>query len=45
MSTKELLEYYYKGFAEKSNWESVISDDFHYTGGDMKKTEPLDWKT
>ncbi|MEP6677526.1 MAG: nuclear transport factor 2 family protein [Ferruginibacter sp.] len=40
-STKQLLEFYYKGFAEKSNWESVIADDFHYIGGDMTKTEPV----
>lgn len=40
-STKLLLETYYKDFAQKSNWESVIADDFHYTGGDMTKTEPL----
>jgi len=38
---KELLETYYKGFAEKANWESVIADDFRYVGGDMTKTEPL----
>lgn len=38
---KELLEIYYKGFAEKANWESVIADDFQYVGGDMTKTEPL----
>jgi len=38
---KELLEKYYKGFAAKANWESVIADDFQYTGGDMTKTEPL----
>jgi ketosteroid isomerase-like protein len=35
MTTKELLEIYYKGFAQKSGWESVISDDFKFTGGDM----------
>jgi len=40
-SIQELLEIYYKGFAEKANWESVIADDFHYVGGDMTKTEPL----
>jgi len=40
-SMKELLEIYYKGFAEKANWESVIADDFQYVGGDMTKTEPL----
>lgn len=45
MNTKELLEKYYKGFAEKSNWESTIADDFRYTGGDMTKTEPLNGKT
>src|SRR4029078_4859037 len=38
---KELLEIYYKGFAEKANWENVIADDFQYVGGDMTKTEPL----
>lgn len=40
-TTKQLLEIYYKGFAEKANWESVIADDFEYIGGDMTKTEPL----
>ncbi|CAN5770755.1 hypothetical protein BH11BAC7_BH11BAC7_27040 [soil metagenome] len=40
-STKELLEFYYKGFAEKSNWESVIADDFQYVGGDMNNTVPV----
>ena len=40
-SMQQLLETYYKGFAEKSNWDSVIADDFRYTGGDMTKTEPL----
>ncbi len=38
---KELLETYYKGFAQKKNWEYVISDDFRYTGGDMTNTTPL----
>ena len=41
MTTKELLESYYKGFAQKSNWESVLSDDFKFIGGDMTKTTPL----
>ena len=40
-SIQQLLETYYKCFAEKSNWDSVIADDFQYTGGDMTKTEPL----
>lgn len=35
MKTKELLEIYYKGFAQKKDWESVLSDDFKFTGGDM----------
>lgn len=39
-STKQLLETYYKGFAQKEGWESVISDDFKYIGGDMTKTAP-----
>jgi ketosteroid isomerase-like protein len=34
-TTRQLLEIYYKGFAEKANWESVIADDFEYVGGDM----------
>lgn len=38
---KELLEIYYKEFASKANWESVIAEDFQYIGGDMIKTEPL----
>jgi ketosteroid isomerase-like protein len=37
LSTKELLERYYNGFAKKQGWEQVISDDFKYTGGDMTK--------
>ena len=41
MTTKELLDIYYKGFAEKSNWDSVIADDFQYIGGDMTRTEPI----
>ncbi len=41
MTTKELLDKYYKGFAEKKGWESVIADDFKFTGGDMTKTNPI----
>ena len=41
MTTKELLDVYYKGFAEKANWESVIADDFQFIGGDMTKTKPI----
>ncbi|MFZ0452129.1 MAG: nuclear transport factor 2 family protein [Ignavibacteriaceae bacterium] len=41
MNTKELLDIYYKGFAEKSGWEDVIAEDFEFTGGDMTKTIPL----
>jgi len=41
MSTKELLEIYYKGFAKKSGWESVIADDFKFVGGDMTKRKPI----
>ena len=41
MTTKELLEIYYKGFAEKANWESLIAENFQYVGGDMTKSEPL----
>ena len=41
MTTKEILETYYKGFAQKQGWETVISDDFKFIGGDMTKTEPI----
>jgi ketosteroid isomerase-like protein len=39
--TRQLLEIYYKGFAEKSNWESVIADNFEYVGGDMNNKQPV----
>jgi len=35
MTTRELLEIYYKGLAQKKDWDSVISDDFKFVGGDM----------
>jgi ketosteroid isomerase-like protein len=41
METKQLLEIYYKGFAQKHGWETVISDNFKFVGGDMTKTEPI----
>src|SRR5215213_10918181 len=41
MKTKELLDTYYKGFAQKQGWEKVIADDFHFIGGDMTKPEPV----
>jgi ketosteroid isomerase-like protein len=41
VSTKQLLETYYKGFAEKANWEDTIADDFQYVGGDMNNTKPV----
>ena len=41
MTTKELLDIYYKGFAEKANWEDVIAGDFQFIGGDMTKAEPI----
>jgi ketosteroid isomerase-like protein len=39
--TKQLLETYYKGFAEKADWENTIADDFQYVGGDMNNTQPV----
>ena len=39
--TKQLLDNYYKGFAEKANWEDTIADDFQYVGGDMTNTQPV----
>jgi len=41
MKTKELLDTYYEGFAKKQGWESVISEDFKYIGGDMTNTTPV----
>lgn len=41
MTTKELLDTYYKGFAQKQGWETVISNDFRFVGGDMTKPEPI----
>ena len=40
-TTKKLLETYYQGFAEKKDWDSVLSDDFLFVGGDMTKTTPI----
>ena len=40
-TTRQLLETYYKGFAEKANWESVIADDFEYVGCDMNNIKPV----
>lgn len=40
-STKNLLDRYYSAFAQKGDWQSVISDDFVFIGGDMTKTAPL----
>lgn len=44
MSAKELLEAYYEGLAQKNGWDSVLSEDFKFTGGDMTKTDPLTGK-
>ena len=40
-AAKQLLETYYKGFAEKANWENTIADDFEYIGGDMNNIKPV----
>jgi len=40
LNTKELLNLYYKGFAEKKNWDSVLSEDFKFISGDMTNTTP-----
>lgn len=44
MKTKELLETYYKGLAQKNDWDSVLSDNFSFVGGDMTKTTPIEGK-
>lgn len=44
MKTKELLEAYYQGLAKKNGWDSVISENFKFTGGDMINTDPVTGK-
>ena len=39
--TRQLLETYYTGFAQKANWEVTLADDFQYVGGDMNNTKPV----
>lgn len=39
ITTKELLDTYYKGFAKKESWESVIADDFKFTADNMEKDD------
>ena len=41
MTTKELLETYYNGFAQKKGWEPVIAEDFKFVGGDMTKPDAI----
>src|SRR5437867_10484138 len=41
MTTKELLDNYYKGLSKKQGWDEFISDDFKFVGGDMTKTDPI----
>ena len=43
-STRELLETYYRGLAQKAGWESVIADDFKFVGGDMMNPTPVTGK-
>ena|SRR5437588_11249472 len=45
MTTKELLETYYKGLAQKKEWDSVLSDNFKFVGGDMTETTPITGKS
>jgi ketosteroid isomerase-like protein len=41
MTTKQLLDNYYAGLAEKRGWDEWISDDFKFVGGDMTKPDPI----
>src|ERR1700744_6016973 len=41
MTTKELLDRYYRGLVGDGAWEDTLSEDFIFTGGDMLKTESL----
>jgi ketosteroid isomerase-like protein len=40
MTINELLDKYYEGFAKKSGWEHVLSDNFKFIGGDMTNPAP-----
>ncbi len=33
MTSEELLDSYYQGFARKSGWDSVLDDNFEFVGG------------
>jgi hypothetical protein len=39
MTTKELLDEYFRGQAKNSGWEHLIADDFRFLGG-RNMTEP-----
>ncbi len=41
MKTNELLNIYYQGLAKKNGWETALSEDFKFIGGDMTKQEPV----
>jgi len=41
INNKYLLDIYYNGLARKSEWESVIADDFQFVGGDMTNRKPI----
>ena len=41
MTIRELLSTYYKGFATKESWDSVIAEDFEFVGGDMTNSTPI----
>ena len=41
MNTKELLDAYYKGLDQKQGWETPLSDEFKFIGGDMTKPGPV----
>lgn len=41
MTSQQLLERYYRGFAKKAGWEEVISEDFRFIGGNMTEQTPV----
>jgi ketosteroid isomerase-like protein len=41
METKQLLDTYYKGLAQRKDWDAVLTDDFQFIGGDMTRTTPV----
>lgn len=44
VTTKQLLEAYYQGLSGNGGWETVLSDDFKFIGGNMLQATPVTGK-